>query len=117
MPRWTEEELKQWIIRQNERDHHKRQKKVPVIKPAVFPDGMGETGRKKSNSTRILVGVECRRVRPVDPDNLCPKYFIDCLRYAEIIPDDRPEDIHLTVTQTQVKTYREEETILTVIKP
>ena len=41
------------------------------------------------------------RARLCDPDNLCPKYFIDCLRYAGLIADDAPEFITLEVRQVR----------------
>lgn len=60
------------------------------------------------NSVHVII-VSYRR-RLLDPDNLCPKYFIDCLRYAGIIKNDTPDDIHLHVGQRKVKTKQEERT-------
>jgi hypothetical protein len=50
------------------------------------------------------------RRRLIDPDNLCPKWFIDCLRYWGYIQDDRPQDIVLEVSQEKVQTKADEHT-------
>lgn len=68
---------------------------------------------EKSDSSRVHVRVVSRRVRLIDPDNLCPKYFIDCLRYAEIIQDDTAEKITLEVSQEKVS-KGDEETIIEI---
>lgn len=52
---------------------------------------------------RVRVRVVSFRSRLCDPDNLCPKYFVDCLRYAGLITDDTPELITLEVSQVKVK--------------
>lgn len=42
------------------------------------------------------------RLRLLDEDNLNQKKEIDCLRYARLIADDRPEDVKLYVRQWKV---------------
>ena len=72
----------------------------------------GEKGNTGGNSPKYRVRVRSNRVRQLDLDNLYGgvKYFIDTLRYAEIIPDDDPSSIELEVTQTKVKGYKNETT-------
>lgn len=71
--------------------------------------------RKNQNSERCIVCIRSFRCgQPVDPDNLAGKYFIDALRYAGIIPNDRQEDIIYQITQTRVKTRKEERTEIEV---
>lgn len=65
---------------------------------------------------RVRVRVTSFRVRLLDPDNLCPKYFIDCLRYANCIRDDRQQDITLEVRQEKVESKLLERTEI-VIEP
>lgn len=65
---------------------------------------------KEKNSACFSVRVTSYRSRLLDPDNLCPKYFIDCLRYAGLIKDDRSQDIVLEVSQQKVATKEEEHT-------
>ncbi len=86
----------------------------PVTKSAIRNEPVGQTEGKTGHTGRRFVRVTSFRVRPVDPDNLCPKYFIDALRYAGAIPDDRQEDIELTTAQEKVKSYAEEKTVITI---
>lgn len=76
----------------------------------VRHEPVAETVREDSNAARVSIRITSYRRRLLDPDNLCPKYFVDCLRYAEIIKDDRDQDIELTVRQSKVKTRQEERT-------
>lgn len=74
----------------------------------VCDEPLAETQGKASYSGSVQVCVTSHRKRLIDPDNLCPKYFIDCLRYAEIIQDDTAADITLTVKQVKSKDERTE---------
>lgn len=69
--------------------------------PVVCPEPMGPLSREEKNTACFLVRLTSYRKRLLDPDNLCPKYFIDCLRYSGLIPDDRPEDIQIEVHQAK----------------
>ena len=77
---------------------------------------MGKPKRKEGNTSgsgpRFRVRIRSYRVRILDLDNLYGgvKYFVDSLRYAEIIPDDDPESITLQVSQEKVKNYSKEKT-------
>src|SRR5881392_3395947 len=84
-------------------------------KPALRHGTLAETEGKDSDSPSFSVSITSLRVRLLDPDNLCAKWFVDALRYSSIIPDDRPEDIIYKVSQKKVKTKMEEETIVDVI--
>lgn len=63
---------------------------------------------------RVAVGVKSYRRRLLDEDNLCPKYFIDGLRYAGIISDDDPSKVRLQVSQEQVSKEADERTEITI---
>lgn len=80
----------------------------PQPQCAVCDEPVAEIARKEENPSRLRVRVISLRRRLIDPDNLCPKYFIDCLRYAQIIPNDRAQDIVLEVSQEKVKSKRDE---------
>lgn len=67
-------------------------------------------------SGRVSIRIVSHRKRLCDPDNLCVKAIVDCLRYSGIIANDRPEDITLHVSQEKVKTSEEERTEI-VISP
>ena len=82
----------------------------PKPKRSVRNEPLAKVGSKKENTGRIHIRLTARRKRLIDPDNLVFKYFIDCLRYAGAIPDDRAEDV--TIEARQEKTRQKEETII-----
>ncbi len=82
----------------------------PKPKRPVRNESLAKGGGKKENTGRIHIRLTARRKRLIDPDNLVFKYFIDCLRYAGAIPDDRAEDV--TIEARQEKTRGEEETLI-----
>ena len=86
----------------------------PKPKRAIRNEPLAKTGRKKENTGRIHIRLTARRKRLIDPDNLVFKYFIDCLRYAGAIPDDRAEDV--TIETKQEKTRQKEETIIELFR-
>lgn len=95
----------------NETDH-----KTPssVAKRAICDGSLAKESRKKGNAKSFHVRVTSRRSRLIDPDNLCAKYFVDCLRYAGFIPDDNADVITLEVRQEKVG-RSEEETVIEVL--
>jgi len=102
MPRWTKQEYDAFIARRQASGAKPEQ--VVRDEPAAAP------ARETRHPSRIHVHVVSFRTRLCDPDNLCPKYFVDCLRYAGIIPNDREEDISLEVRQVKVSSKTEERT-------
>jgi len=82
----------------------------PKPKRSIRNEPLAKGGGKKENTGRIHIRLSARRKRLIDPDNLVFKYFIDCLRYAGAIPDDRAEDV--TIEARQEKTRGEEETLI-----
>lgn len=76
----------------------------------VWHEPLGSPPRKAQDAIRIIVRLTSCRIRLLDPDNLCPKYFIDGLRYAGLLPDDREKDICLEIRQVKVATKGEERT-------
>ena len=114
MPRWTQDDLRAFDERQ--RNAHRAASQSPQPEPAIRHEPVAEEARKGGNPGRFQVRIVSFRGRLLDPDNLCAKYFIDCLRYSEIIPDDRPQDIELSVTQIKVANKSDERTEITVTK-
>ncbi len=104
------------IKRANAANQTGSQAQAPQPECPVRHEPVAEKKRERSHAGRFHVSVEGRRVRLIDPDNATPKYFIDCCRYAGLIPDDRSQDIELSVTQTKVKTKEEECTVITIEK-
>jgi hypothetical protein len=83
-------------------------------KRPVRNEPLAKSKGKKGNTGRIHIRLTARRKRLIDPDNLVFKYFIDCLRYAGAIPDDRAEDV--TIETHQEKTSSQEETIIELFR-
>ena len=71
--------------------------------PIVRHEPVAAPARKARDPIRVRVCIVSFRSRLCDPDNLCPKYFIDCLRYAGLIADDNPECITLEVRQVRCR--------------
>jgi hypothetical protein len=67
------------------------------------------------HTARLVVRIVSLRRRLLDPDNLCPKYFIDGLRYSGLIPGDRPQDIILEVRQEKVSSKENERTEIEIL--
>lgn len=66
---------------------------------------------QKKVPSRFRIILISYRTRHIDPDNLCPKYAIDCLRYSGAIQDDDVGTISEVVTkQEKVKFKKEERT-------
>jgi len=82
----------------------------PKPKRPVRNEPLAKNCGKKENTGRIHIRLTARRKRLIDPDNLVFKYFIDCLRYAGAISNDRAEDV--TIEARQEKTRGEEETLI-----
>ena len=80
--------------------------------PVVRDEPVGSAAREARDAGRVRIGIISFRARLCDPDNLCPKYFIDCLRYAGLIADDTPECITLEVRQVRCRRVEQRTEIL-----
>lgn len=93
MPRWTQEEYAAFEAR--------RSSSRAEPKPAVRDESVAEAERKAENTNRVRIRITGYRSRLLDPDNFCPKYFVDCCKYAGFIEDDSAD--HITIETRQVK--------------
>lgn len=75
----------------------------------------GTPERKAGYAGRCAVRVTSYRKRLSDPDNLCAKYFVDALRYAGVLYDDRQIDIDFSIRQNKVKEESQEKTLIEII--
>jgi hypothetical protein len=80
--------------------------------PSVRDEPLAAPPREARHASRVRVCVVSFRARLCDPDNLCPKYFIDCLRYAGLIADDAPDCITLEVRQVRCRRHEQRTEIL-----
>jgi hypothetical protein len=85
-----------------------------VAEQVVRNEPVDKKKGKGSDAGRYAVSFVSRRRRLLDPDNICPKYFLDSLRYSGLLPDDRPEVIELAVSQEKAATKEEEGTFITI---
>lgn len=70
---------------------------------------------KKENSRRVLISFETCRRRLLDEDDLCAKFFTDCLRYAGIIHGDSAKEATIEKpVQRLCKKGEKEHTIVTI---
>lgn len=90
--------------------HTKPQRPVPN-------ESLEQAAREEKSSKRCVVSITSFRCRLTDPDNLCPKYIIDSLRYAGALYDDREEDIELHVSQKKVSHRTQERTDIEITWP
>jgi hypothetical protein len=83
-------------------------------KPPVHDGAVGSNEGEKAYTGRIHVRVTvCRKIL-CDPDNSTPKYVLDCVRLAGLIPNDREQDI--TLETRQEKTRGEETTLIELFR-
>lgn len=84
----------------------------PCAKPqsTLRHESVAEEKGKGGHPRRLLVRVTSIRRRLLDYDNLIPKYFVDCLRYAGILSGDTEAEIDLRIAQRKTKDKSEEGT-------
>jgi hypothetical protein len=105
------------------KDQDRREVSHPQPEPAVRHASMESVQREENGpacrSGRITVHVRSFRRRTLDIDNCTggAKYILDSIRYAKLIPDDRPEDITLSVDQVKVKGKEAERTEIEITYP
>lgn len=105
--KWTAEQVRQ----HNERIDQARDKASGAEpKQTVRDESVAAEAGEAGHADRVHVRVVSFRRRLIDPDNLCPKYFVDCARYAGWIKDDNAKEITLEVRQIKVKTKTDERT-------
>lgn len=88
----------------------------PKPKSAHEHEPLGAIPRAASNGQRYAVSITSFRTRLLDPDNLCGKYFVDCLRYAGLLPDDTACVMDYRICQEKTESKRGERTEITITK-
>ncbi len=84
------------------------------LKPTVRDEPLATPEGKEENSKRRVLRYTSYRCRLTDPDNICPKYFTDALRYCGAIPDDTLQDIELQIRQKKVAHRSQEKTLIEI---
>lgn len=97
-------------------DHPDTDRRTPVAQPERGSgDGaLAAAQAKEGDPAFYVVRVTSYRTRLLDTDNLVPKWHIDALRYAGILPADSPDCCQVITTQRKVAKRTEERTELTI---
>ena len=66
---------------------------------------------------RVHIRFVSVRKRLLDPDNICEKWTLDCLRYIGVIRGDEPDKITLETSQRKAEKGEEERTEITINYP
>lgn len=114
LKRMTAEQLRKAGYEQRNGEWHKVRGAASGAEPqpVVRDEPVAAPARETRDAGRVRVCVVSFRARLCDPDNLCPKYFIDCLRYAGLIVDDAPDCITLEVRQVRCRRHEQRTEIL-----
>lgn len=72
---------------------------------------------KETGPERLHLRIVSVRKRLLDPDNLVPKWTIDCLRYCGVIRDDTSAHLVLETDQRKAAKGEEEHTEVTIYTP
>ena len=87
----------------------------PKPKPAPAKALAGCPPAQDAGASRRLVRITVHRPRLHDPDNITVKAIIDALRSHKIIPDDRPEDVAVEITQVKCRTKKQQKTVVEIM--
>lgn len=63
---------------------------------------------------RVLIRITSVRKRLIDPDNLVPKYFVDCCKYAGLVRGDSASEVEILTTQRLPAQGEEEHTLIDI---
>jgi len=77
---------------------------------------LAESEAKTNDPRFYLVRVTSVRSRLIDTDNLVPKWHIDALRYAGILPSDAPDKARIETSQRKAKDGEAPHTQIQVIE-
>jgi hypothetical protein len=95
----------------------KNSSSLPILERNPLNGTLAKSEGKKSDSGRVHLCIVSIRKRLLDPDNLSPKWLIDCLRYSQIIRGDEPDKITLQVEQRKCAKGEEESTQVWITFP
>lgn len=87
---------------------------TPELERDSSDGSMGQSERKEAHPERVRVRFISVRKRLLDPDNLCEKYHLDCLRNSGAIAGDEPKKIILETTQRKTIKGEKEHTVIEI---
>ena len=90
---------------------------LPELERHPSPRSLATHEEQEGGAGRVHLRIVSTRKRLLDPDNLSPKWLIDCLRYARIIQGDEPDKITLQVEQRKCAKGESEATQIFITLP
>ena len=87
---------------------------VAVVEFPAVGASLETVKNQKGPTGRIFIRFVSVRKRLLDPDNLCEKYLLDCLRYTSLISGDEPEKVSIQTTQRKCQQGESERTIVEI---
>ncbi len=90
---------------------------TPKLEQDTQHGPLAEGQAKEMAADRVHIRFESVRKRLLDPDNLCEKWTLDCLRYIGVIRGDEPDKITLETTQRKAAKGEAEHTLITITYP
>ena len=109
----THEQLEERLARNPAlalRNPHLCPPSCPQSEPAVCLESVGTTPREDCHAKSCAVSIVSYRHRLLDTDNLCAKYFLDAIRYSQLIADDCADEIEYSIRQEKVERPEDERT-------
>ena len=88
---------------------------TPLTKRSARTRSLATIKAQESDTRFRVVRVKSFRVRLLDSDNLVPKWHIDSLRYAGILPSDAPDRARIETSQEKVGSKAEERTEIEIL--
>lgn len=86
----------------------------PVMEHRPVPVPLAKDKAQEESPERLLIRIVSVRKRLIDPDNLCEKWLLDCLRFVGAISGDEPDKITLETSQRKAQKGEEEHTEITI---
>lgn len=122
MPNWSESDLNAYERRQNCARGISNSRPInnrcapssPVVEQAVRHASLEPMQRKTLYTGRVLVWIKSYRRRLCDEDGLVGKYFLDAIRYSNLVRDDSPAHVSYKISQEKVAKKEEERTEITI---
>jgi len=90
---------------------------IAKLERDTFTRSLAEGEVEKADTRRVHIRFISVRQRLCDPDNLCEKFLLDCLRNCGAISGDEPDKITLETTQRKTAKGEEEHTQITITYP
>lgn len=111
----------EWVKRANSSPRVELRRPEPKQAEGSTLVGLPQRQEESTNSPtkRITIRFIIYRVRPLDPDNAAAsgKAILDGLRYARLIPEDKPHLIKFEVEQEKINHYKDQKTLIEIIYP